>query len=94
MGGLCFEFEAVRTDLTEMLRAGDAVWPRYVIDWVPALRPALQPEGRRAPHPEVPVDKGEAEDSYQRLRPRARPAIGDWLQLVPPRDARLSSHQF
>ena len=68
MGGFFFEFEAVRTELTEMLRAGDAVWPRYVSDRLPALRPALQPEGRGAPHPEVPVDQGQAQDSYQRFR--------------------------
>ena len=76
VAGLFFDFEAVRTDLTEMPRAGDAFRAGHVIDRLPALRPALQPEGRGAPHPEVPVDKGEAEDSYERFRPRPRPAIG------------------
>ena len=40
-----------------------------------ALRAPLQPEGRRAPHPEVPVDQGQAQDSYQGLGPWPRPAI-------------------
>ena len=59
---------------------------------IQALRAPLQPEGRRAPHPEVPVHQGQAEDSYQRLRARARPAIGDLAAARPsPRRAPLVS---
>ena len=54
-------------------------WAGHVADRVPALRPPLQPEGRRAPHPEVPVDQGQAEDSYAEARAAA--SAGDrWLR--------------
>ena len=89
MGGFFFEFGAVRTDLTEMPRAGDAERAGHVADRLPALRLALQPEGRRAPHPEVPVDQGEAEDSDARVRARARPAVGCCSPLPATRAPRL-----
>jgi hypothetical protein len=53
VGGFFFDFEAVRTDLTEMLRAGQKESRQSYADWAPSMNLPEAPEARQADRPKV-----------------------------------------